>query len=298
MIAGEIFSLNQTISDVSENASAITSEITWGDLVFIALLLLIAYGVGIIVAHFMKLRLSDKMKKDQLVLATNIMRVLLFFIAIAVMLPGVFHLSIAIVALLVAGFVIVLAMSSSAVIGNAAAGAGLLYERTFSPGDFVKVNDITGTVVAVHLLSIQIRTTAGVLVRIPNNMLYSTTLSNFHAHVARRYDFEIGIRSEHDPDVAMDTIREIIEPHTFVLKNPAPEVFVSAIEGDSLRIRFRFWVPSVWANTQDDILLQTGFLADIKTALGTKGIDVPYSRQIIWFANKPAYDLPGNDGTR
>ena len=287
MSLGTILDLNQTITSVSENAEAITNEITWGDVVFLILLLGAAYVLGLLIAHFLKIRLSHKLKKDQLALLTNIVRALILFVAVCISLPGVFHISLSIVILLAIGFALVVAMSSSAVVGNAAAGIGLLYERTFSPGDFVRVNDISGTVVAVHLLSILIRTPDGVLVRIPNNLLYTTTLSNYHAHVARRYDFDLGIGYEDDVQKATRIIREILEAHTFVLRNPGPEIFVCAIDPDSVRIRFQIWVPSVWANTREELLLKTGFLPAIKDALEAAGIEIPYSQQVIRFANDP-----------
>jgi len=276
MILGDLLNFNSTISEVSQNAEAITSDFTWGDLVFVLLLLAAAYVVGLVVAHFMKLRLSHKLKKEQLELASTIVRVLIVFIALALALPGLFNLSMTIVFLIVLGCIIVIAMSSSAVVGNAAAGVGLLYEHTFGPGDFIEVNNVSGTVVAVHLLSVIIRTPTGVLVRIPNNMLYSTTLSNFHAHVARRYSYEFGIRYEDDSSRAIGIIRGILESHTFVLRNPVPEVFVSDIDPCSIRIKCRFWVPSVWANTQDDLSLKTEFLPKIKSALEEAGLEIPF----------------------
>ncbi|WP_321504484.1 mechanosensitive ion channel family protein [uncultured Methanoregula sp.] len=281
MILGDLINLTSTMSEVSENADAITSDFSWGDLVFVLLLFIAAYVIGLVVAHFMKLRFSHRMKDDQLALATTIVRVLIIFISLALALPGIFHLSMAIVFLLLLGCIIAIAMSSSAVVGNAAAGVGLLYEHTFSPGDFIQVGEVTGTVVAVHILSITIRTPSGVLVRIPNNMLYSTTLSNFHAHVARRYSYDAGIRYEDNAKMAIDIIRNIVESHTFVLKNPAPEIFVSDIDPCSIRIKCRFWVPSVWANTQDDLSLRTEFLLRIKEALEAAGIEIPFPQTTV-----------------
>ncbi|MFA4877860.1 MAG: mechanosensitive ion channel family protein [Methanoregula sp.] len=281
MIFGDLINVSSTMKEVTENADAITSDFSWGDLVFVFLLIIAAYLIGLVVAHFMKIRFSHRMKDDQLALATMIVRVLIIFISLALALPGLFHLSMTLVFLLLVGCIIVIAMSSSSVVGNAAAGVGLLYEHTFSPGDFIQVGDVTGTVVAVHLLSILIRTPSGVLVRIPNNMLYSTTLSNFHAHVARRYSYDTGIRYEDDAGMAIGIIRKIIESHTFVLKNPAPEVFVSDIDPSSIRIRCRFWVPSVWANTQDDLSLRTEFILRIKEGLEAAGIEIPFPQTTV-----------------
>ncbi|MFA4859658.1 mechanosensitive ion channel family protein [Methanoregula sp.] len=281
MILGNYLNLSSTMSEVTENADAITSDFTWGDLVFVLLLFAAAYVIGLVVAHFMKLRFSHRLKEDQLGLATMVVRVLIIFVALALALPGIFHLSMTIVFLLLVGCIIAVAMSSSAVVGNAAAGVGLLYEHTFTAGDFIQVGEVSGTVVAVHLLSITIRTPSGVLERIPNNLLYSTTLSNFHAHVARRYSYETGIRYEDNADLAIAIIREIVESHTFVLKNPAPEIFVSGIDPSSIQVKARFWVPSVWANTQDDLSLRTEFLPRIKTALEAEGIEIPFPETTV-----------------
>ena len=281
MILGDIFNFNSTISELSENAEAVTEDFTWGDVLFVILLFVAAYILGLVVAHFMKLRLSHKMEKGQLELASALVRALIIFAALALALPGLFHLSMAIVFLLVIGCIVVIAMSSSAVVGNAAAGVGLLYERTFSAGDFIQVSDVTGTVVSVQLLSVTIRTPSGVLVRIPNSMLYNTMLSNFHAHVARRYTYEVGIRYEDSSDRAIAIIRTIVESHPFVLKNPAPETFVSDIDPSSIRIKCRFWVPSVWANTQDDLSLRTAFLPRIKDAFEAAGIEIPFPETTV-----------------
>jgi small-conductance mechanosensitive channel len=276
MMLGDLINLNSTINEVSANAESITSDFTWGDVVFVLILLASAYILGLVAAHFMKLRLSHKLKKEQLDLASKLVRVIIVFIAIAFALPGLFNLSMTLVFLIVLACIVVIAMSSSSVVGNAAAGVGLLYEHTFGPGDFIEVNNVSGTVVAVNILSVIIRTTSGVLIRIPNNLLYSNTLSNFYAHVARRYSYEIGIRYEDDSGLAISIIAKILEAHPFVLKNPAPEVFVSNIDPCSIRIKCRFWVPSVWANTEDDLSLQTDFLPKFKSALEAAGLEIPF----------------------
>jgi len=291
MFGSDLFNVSSTISDVTENAESIAPSLTWGDAIFVALLFVIAYVAGIIVSYSLKRRFSHRMAKDQLDLVIKIVRILIVVAALAFALPGVFHISLTIIGLVLVAFIIVIAMSGSKVISNAAAGIGLHYERTFSSGDFVKVNDTTGTVESVKLFSTLIRTPRGTLIRIPNDVLYTTSITNYYAYVARRYEYPMSIGYKDNPARAAEIIREIVDQHPFVLRSPAPEVFVSEIAADSVVIKFRFWLPALWANTQDDLSIATEFLPRIKAALEAEGFDLPYAQRVIWFANQP----PGPD---
>jgi small-conductance mechanosensitive channel len=155
---------------------------------------------------------------------------------------------------------------------------------------------VTGTVESIHLLSVLIRTTSGVFVWLPVANLFDSGLSNYHANAARRYEYDVGIRYQDDLQEAIRIIAGILSTYTFVLKYPAPEVFVSTLGADSVIIRVRIWFPSVWANTKDDISLQTEVLSRVKAGLESEGIEIAYAQRVIWFANQPASEH--NHGTR
>jgi small-conductance mechanosensitive channel len=138
----------------------------------------------------------------------------------------------------------------------------------------------------VRVFSTIIKTTSGIFVRIPNEHVYTTTVTNYFANVARRYEYEVGIRYYDDSEKAIRIISDILERYTFVLKRPAPEVFVNDFDANSIRIKMRVWFPSVWANTQDDVSLQTKILPQVKGALESEGIEFPYPQRVVWFANE------------
>jgi len=247
--------------------------------------LVVAYVLGLVIAHYLKLKLSHRLKPDQLTLLTRLIRVILILIAFGISIPGLLNLSFTIFLLIFAGIIAIIGLSSQKVISNMVGGLALLYEHPFATGDFINTGEVSGTVVSTRLFSVVVQTTSGVSVQIPNDQIYSTDVSNYHANVARRYEYVVGIRYQDDMKKAIGIIAELLEDYTFVLKNPAPNVFVNDIDADSVRVMFRIWFPSVWANTKDDVSFQTEVLPRVKAALEAAGIEMPYAHRVIFFAD-------------
>jgi len=256
------------------------------DIVFFIVLLGIAYFVGILVARYLKLKMSHRIKPDQLARLCLAVRCILILAAIGIAIPGFLDLSFTILLLIFAGLVAIIGLSSQKVISNMIGGLAILYECPFGTGDFISTGEVSGTVVSTRLFSVLVRTTSGVYVQIPNDQIYSSDVSNYHANVAQRYEYVVGIRYQDDVKKAIAIIFDILESYTFILKNPAPEVFVSDIDADSVRVKLRIWFPSGWANLKDDVSLRIDILPRVKAMLEAEGIEMPYAHREILFANQ------------
>jgi small-conductance mechanosensitive channel len=251
-----------------------------------AVALVIAYIAGILAAYYLKRRFSHKLKKDQLDFWIRAVRILLVIAAMAITVPPFFDASLMIIGLILIGSVAVFALAGQKVITNLIAGIALMYERPYSTGDFIGVGATSGTVVSITLFATILRTTNGIYVHIPNEQVYASEISNYQAHAARRFDYDIGIRYRDDTKKAVRIITSILDGYPFALKYPAPEVFVSDLDENSVNIKVRVWFPSAWANTQDDISLRTHILPEIKQALESAGIVIPFPQRTVWFENE------------
>lgn len=278
------------IPNVSNVESTVTSEndffatVSPRDVLFFGALLVAAYLLGLLISHHIRVRMSRRLKKDQLDLVTGVIRVILILIAVGIALPGLLDLSLSIFLVIIVVVIAIIALSSQKVISNMVSGIALLYESPFATGDFISTGGVSGTVVAVRLFSVRIRTGDGVYVHIPNDQIYSTTVSNVHANVARRFEYSVGIRYQDNPDKARQIIARILDEYPYVLMNPAPAVFVSDITSDSVLLMIRAWFPSNWKLTRDDVSLSTDLLPRIKAGLEAEGIEMPYANRVIWFA--------------
>jgi small-conductance mechanosensitive channel len=74
---------------------------------------------------------------------------------------------------------LVLSLGSTGIMGQAMSGLVLMFARALKPGDYVLVNGIEGTVVAVGQLSTKIRTPKDEEVTIPNNVMVSNAVTNY-----------------------------------------------------------------------------------------------------------------------
>ena len=74
---------------------------------------------------------------------------------------------------------LVLSLGASGVVGQYLSGLVIMYSRALRVGDYVRVADHEGVVVALGMLSTKIRTNKREEVNIPNNLLVSTTTKNF-----------------------------------------------------------------------------------------------------------------------
>jgi len=280
--------LNITFNQILElREQHILGNITYTRIAFFIISLVVAFFVAKIVGLYLRKKFGHRMKKDQLKFFIRVVQVVIFIIAIGIAVPSFLDVSFTLVLIALAGVLIVVAFSSQKVISNFVSGAALHQERVISAGDFVEIGGVSGTVEGIKLFSTLVRTTAGVFVRVPNDQVYGTQVSNYYANAARRYEYTLGIRYQDDEDKAIGLLTAYLEKFPFALKNPPPDVFVSDIDSNSVVIKARIWFPSEWANTRDDISLRTGILPGMKKTLEESGIELPYTQQVIHFAQKP-----------
>ena len=118
-------------------------------------------------------------------------------------------------------------------------------------------------------------------VRIPNDKVFTDKIVNYHAHVARRFEYVVGIRYSDDADKAIGIIDNLIEEHPLTLKNPASQVFVDNLGDSTVNIIVRIWAPATeWYG------IKMGFLWKIKKALEKEGIQFPFPQHELWFNNE------------
>ena len=166
MSVTDIFNL--ALSNLTGVESDVTSDkdffatVSPRDVLFFCIGIVIAYVLGLIISHHVRMRMSHRLKKDQLDILTGFIRVILIIIAVGISLPGLLDLSVTIILICIAGVIAIIALSSQKVISNMVAGIALLYESPFATGDYISTGGVEGTVVAVRLFSVQIRTGEGV----------------------------------------------------------------------------------------------------------------------------------------
>jgi small-conductance mechanosensitive channel len=241
--------------------------------VIAVLALLVAKGLTL----YMRRVLREKVKKDHLEVIARLVYYVIIIVALLCVLPMV---GVRLSGLLVAGGIVGLAVgfASQSIISNFISGLFLMVERPIKIGDGVNIDGTVGVVEDIHILSTSLRGYDGLFVRVPNQKVFTSTITNFVAHGARRIEYVIGIRYSDDAMKAIAIIEKIIEEWPYALKNPRPDVFVDQLGESSVDIPVRFWVPtSEWYSTKKELLWK------MKTALEAEGIEIPFPQRVVWF---------------
>lgn len=255
-------------------------NVTVRDLIFAFVIILIAYIIAKFIAISLRRSLADKMKKDQLELLVKLVYTVILLIAIVTVTP---ILGVSLTGLLVAGGIagIVIGFASQRVVSNLLSGLFLIAERPIKIGDQVVVGNIAGFVEDMNIMSTIVRTYDGLYVRIPNETLFTSSITNPVANVARRFEYQISIRYSDDANKAIEIIKRMIEEHPFALKIPPPRVFVDSLTESGVNIIARIWAPSTtWLDAKMEILWK------IKVELEKNGIKIAFPQRLIWFGEE------------
>ena len=261
-------------------STMVIGEVTVMDLIIFAIITGISVFIAYVAGFYLKRGLSDTIRKDEMIKIVRLVQILLILAGIFISLPS-FHVDFG--ELLVIGGTagIIIGFASQRLVTNVGSGAFLMLERPMRIGDSVKIGDTSGTVDDIRVLSTTIKTYEGIYVRIPNETVFTSEITNYDANVARRFEYRIPIRYSDDADHAIYIIGNLLAGHPFVLKNPQPSVYVDELGDNGIIIMVRVWAPSSewWS-------VRTEMLSKIKTALEKEGIEIPVPQRVVWFAEK------------
>lgn len=257
----------------------------YGDVRFLDIIIsFIIIFLSVIIAKVVTLKLrrilTDKIAKDQLELLMKVIYYTIVIFAVVSVLP---MLGINFTGLLVAGGItgIVLGFASQNIVANFISGIFLLTEKPIRIGDQVVIDNISGFVEDVRVMSTIIRTYDGLYVRIPNQRVFTSNIVNPVANVARRFEYVVNISYKDDAEKAIRIIKDIVEDHPFALKNPEPQVFVDKLGESGVEIVVRIWAPSTeWLN------VRTSLLWKIKKTLEENGVEIPFPQRVVWLADR------------
>lgn len=254
--------------------------VTVSDLIVVSLVLLVAVVIAKIIAMSLRRSLADRMKRDQLELLVKLVYAIILLIAFVTVTPLV---GLNLTGLLVAGGIagIVIGFASQKVVSNLISGLFLIAERPVKIGDQIIVGNVAGIVEDMSIMSTIVRTYDGLYVRIPNETVFTSNITNPVANVARRFEYTIGIRYSDDAEKAIEVIKRVIEEHPFALKIPTPSVFVDSLGESAVNIIVRVWCPSTeWFSVKMELLWK------IKVELEKNGIQIPFPQRVIWFGKE------------
>jgi MscS family membrane protein len=206
---------------------------------FIWLLLRIIDFIAIILEQ--KANLTETQSDNQLIIFfKDFFKVVLVIVGVLMALKFGFNFKISslITGLSLAGAAIALATRES--IENLIASFIIFFDRPFSTGDLIKVQNITGTVERIGLRSTRLRTTQKTYVTVPNKQMVDTIMDNLSLQTQRRafLQLELHASNSHDRinqlvlaiEELMQRRRDKVETYSVFLADIVKNSYIVSIE--------------------------------------------------------------------
>jgi len=177
-----------------------------------------------------------------------------------------------------AGFVIAFALQNS--LGNFASGILIMVFKPFDIGDLVEVGGVLGKVHSMNLLSVLVHTPDNKAVIIPNNNVWSDSITNVTGTSTRRVDLIFGIGYDDDIEKAQGILEEVVSEHPLVLKDPEPVISVHELADSSVNFVCRPWV-----KTADYWEVYWDLTRSVKQRFDKQGVSIPFPQRDVHVYN-------------
>jgi small conductance mechanosensitive channel len=202
--------------------------------------------IGLLVSHLAKrwLRpiLNRSRIRDDILLKNFFLRTVTFCLLSLTILTSLSQIGIDvrtfIAGLGITGLIIGFALRDT--LSNFAAGLLLLSYRPFRAGELIEVEGAQGVVEELTIVNMQMTTTDGVRVILPNSKVWGAKIINYSLSQRRRIEITLNVR-EDDIERAMNSILSEIGQDERALKTPPPSVQVISMGSDKATLRVWIW---------------------------------------------------------
>jgi len=168
---------------------------------------------------------------------------------------------------------IAVGFAAQTTLSNLISGFFLFGERPFRVGDYIEVDGLQGEVLSVDMMATTLRTPDNRFVRIPNELVLKTKVTNHTRFPLRRLDLTLALAHDEDFARVRALLLDVADRNAFCLAEPAPSVFVQSFAETSIQVQL--WL---WARTDHLQDLKATVSAQIQEALARTKRSTPPGR--------------------
>ena len=250
---------------------------------------LVVLVIGIFLVHWIQKLTGRYLKKIKVEptlesFLNNVIRIILYLVVIltAANVMGIPLISI-ITLIGSAGVAVSLALQGA--LSNLVGGVMLLLLKPIKVGEYVKFNDanssIEGTVRAIGAFYTELIMPDNRRLSIPNSSLTNTPIVNFSREGTRRQDLNFTVSYDADIDEVFVVLKDLAAGDSRILRDPAPEVYLSEY-GDSSVV----FILRIWCASDDYWDVRYKLMENGKRALDKAGIEIPYPQMDVHIIGK------------
>ncbi|MCU4676591.1 mechanosensitive ion channel [Catenovulum sp. 2E275] len=236
--------------------------------------------IGFKIARLVSSSVSKMLQKKSIdpAVSSFIASIVHALVAAAVIIASLSHVGVqtaTFVAILgAAGLAIGLSLQGS--LSNFASGILITVFRPFKAGDFIEAGGVAGSVKEIQIFSTIMTTPDNKYVVVPNAQITGSPITNYSRHDTRRLDMVVGVSYSADLQQTETLLKNILDSHPNVLKEPGYTVAVSELASSSVNFVVRPWV-----KTSDFWPTKFELNKTIKQELDKAGIGIPFPQMDV-----------------
>ena len=178
---------------------------------------------------------------------------------------------------------------------NLLAGIFLVFSRPFEMGDLIRTGDLTGTVKALDIRSVHIRTADACDVYVPNAQIFKHELYNYTRDGLRRPDFTVGIAYHDEPEEVVALLESTVRGVPDVLQDPQAFVSIKSFADSYIEYEVFFYLDTD-SSKRDFVTLKNDVMTRCWRALNEAGMTFSTDVTTALDVNSvPAFHIAGLD---
>jgi small-conductance mechanosensitive channel len=171
---------------------------------------------------------------------------------------------------------IAVGFASQTSMSNIVSGLFLIWEKPFALGDVIRIGSTTGIIQSIDLLSVKIRTFDNLFIRIPNERILSSEVTNITRFPIRRMDIKLQVGYGEDLARVIDVLKEIARGSRYALAEPEPLVVINEFQDSGIDILFAPWFAKA-----DFLSLKNSIMREILERFRAEGIEIPFPHRVV-----------------
>ena len=164
------------------------------------------------------------------------------------------------------------------VLSNVMAGLSIIFSKPYKVGEHISLLGVHGDVLVIDIFTTTLMHADHSRVLIPNRKIVGEILHNFG--VIRQLHLTVPLSHRVKIDDALAHVKDILQQHPLVLKDPAPSVGVSSLGESSIALAVE-----PWAAVTNYNVVQGELNTLILERFRTHGIELPSSRHDVHLVN-------------
>lgn len=262
------------MDDIAAATNELVGANVWS-LVRAGVLVAIGWAAARLLARGAVRALAERVERHT---AQLVQRVLFYVVLAAFVGTALHQLGFQLAGLLGAAGILTVALgfASQTAASNLVSGLFLLVEAPFEVGSVVRVGATTGEVVSIDLLSTTLRTFDNLAVRIPNEVMMKSEITNFSRFPIRRYDLKVSVAYKEDLRRVEEILEAVAARNPLCLEEPHPLLILQGFGESSLDIQF-----SVWGLSPHYLELRNSIQREVKEAFDAEGVEIPFPHRSL-----------------